>query len=129
MLTPDVAEAIEQIKATFDGHPVTVREDGDGGAYVTVDGIDPGSVYSQSETWVGFCITFQYPDADVYPHFVRNDLSRADGRELGEGMTRNATFDSRSAVQVSRRSNHRNPAFDTAAIKLLKVIEWLRNRP
>ncbi len=67
----------------------------------------------------------QYPFADVYPHHVRPDLTRCDGNGLGSGMqvTRYAGFD-RPSVQISRRSNNRDPSIETALHKLLKVIDW-----
>jgi hypothetical protein len=124
-MTPTVAEAIEEIRATFEMSIVTMKEDGEGGAYVRIDPVDPGAPYTQRETWIGFRITAQYPYADVYPLFVRNDLSRADGAALGEGMAPNNNFDGEAAVQVSRRSNHLNPATDTAVIK---VLDWMARR-
>lgn len=126
-MTEEVAAAIKEIGAAFPEAAVTVREDGDGGAFVTVDPLDPGSPYVQDATWMGFQITFQYPCADVYPHFVRHDLSREDGQPLGEA-TSHGSFDGRPAIQLSRRSNQLNPETDTAAFKLLKVLEWLRSR-
>ena len=40
-----------------------------------------------------------------------------------------AEMPSRTAIQLSRRSNHRDPAgFETPLIKLFKVIEWIRSR-
>lgn len=47
---------------------------------------------------------------------------------LGEGMSA-TQYEGRSAIQISRRSNRLNPATDTALIKLLKVLDWLRGRP
>ena len=79
--------------------------------------------------------------ADTYPHYVRADLTRKDGKPLGEAMTAGHTFaaadvlrdkaemPSRTAIQLSRRSNHRDPAgCETPLIKLFKVIEWIRSR-
>ena len=74
-----------------------------------------------------FAISFQYPYADIYPLFVRPDLTRADGQPHGEGITP-ASFESEPALQLSRRSNHLNPEVDTATLKVTKVIEWLRTR-
>ena len=127
-MNPEVADAIEKIRATVQPSLVTVREDGEGGAFVIVEGTDPGPLYEQPDTWIGFRITFQYPYSDVYPHYVRGDLTRRDQQPLGEG-TSPATFEGRPAIQLSRRSNHLNPATDTAVIKLLKVLTWLRTRP
>jgi hypothetical protein len=126
-MTPAVSEAIDEIKAAYPAAVVTSRDDGSGGAFVTVDPVDPGEIYNQRETWIGFQITFQYPYSDVYPLFVRPDLSRVDGQQLGEGMTL-ASFDNKPAIQISRRSNRLNPESDTAEIKLMKVLEWLRHR-
>jgi hypothetical protein len=125
-VTPEVATAVGEIKAAFPEATVEVKEEGDS-VVVLLDPIELGGPYAQAETWIGFRITFQYPYSDVYPHFVRADLSRTDGAALGEGMGI-APFDNRQAVQISRRSNRLDPATDTALIKLQKVLEWLRTR-
>ncbi|GII96852.1 hypothetical protein [Sinosporangium siamense] len=128
-LNRQVADAIEWIRLHVDPSPVTVREDGEGGAFVIVESIALGdALYHQTESWIGFRITFQYPYADVYPHYVRGDLTRRDASPLGEAMSV-SSFEGRPAIQISRRSNRLNPVTDTAVIKLVKVIEWLRTRP
>ena len=126
--TAAVRRALEELERAFPDSLMTVQEDGEGGATVIIEGMELGAPYEQAATWVGFRIGFQYPYADVYPHFVREDLKRHDGRPLGEGMSL-ASFVGRSAIQVSRRSNNLNPETQTAALKLLKVLEWLRTRP
>ncbi len=126
-MVPTVAEAVDEIRTTFEDATVTVREDGEGGAFVRIEPVDPGAPYAQRETWIGFRITAQYPYADVYPLFVRADLARADGQPLGEALSGSA-FEDQPAVQVSRRSNHLNPATDTAALKVLKVLAWMASR-
>jgi len=128
MLAPAVTKAIEDIRSTFSELRIEADPDGSGGAFVTVHDVSLGAPYSQAETWIGFQITFQYPYADVYPHFVRADLSRLDGRPLGEGLG-GAQFRGQPATQISRRSNKLNPATDTAVLKLLKVLQWLRTHP
>ena len=45
-----------------------------------------GSPYVQADTWCGFTITFAHPLADIYPHFVRSDLARKDGKPFGQGF-------------------------------------------
>jgi hypothetical protein len=127
-MTPAVEEAIEEIRRTFESAAVAAKDDGGGGAYVTVEPVDPGAPYVQRETWIGFHITGQYPYSDVYPLFVRPDLGRVDGAPLGEALSSGGTFDGRTAVQVSRRQNHLDPTVDTAAIKVLKVLNWLASR-
>ena len=129
-MTPEIETAVEQIRQTFAGCELTTRDDGEGGAFIIVEGVSPGSTFRQETTWVGFHLTFQYPFSDVYPVFVRGDLSRTDGRSIaGPGIQTGYTFEGRPAVQLSRRSNHLNPATDTAALKMLKVIKWLGEQP
>ena len=124
----EVEMAVSELQASFSNCTVATKEDGSGGAIVTVSGASlEDSPYEKDHTWVGFHITHTYPYADVYPHFVRADLKRKDGRPLGEGASL-ASFQDVPAVQLSRRNNHLNPATDTAALKLQKVLRWLRSR-
>lgn len=128
MLTPEVERAIAEIRSTFEGHAVGVEPDGQGGAYVVIQGVELGPLYEQEDSWFGGHITFQCPYSDVYPLFVRPDLRRRDGRAIGDG-TSNAGWRDKPAVQISRRSNRLNPATDRPVHKFLKVIEWLRTHP
>lgn len=108
-ITPEAAKAIEEIQAT-----VTRTPRGRPGPA----GRDLGRLPDH----------IQYPYSDIHPHFVRSDIALIDGRPLGDGTGMNE-FDGKQAVQLSRRSNHLNPTTDTAAIKLLNVLQWLRTRP
>lgn len=123
-MTPAILQALNQIRASFPGCIVEADDNRDAGVAVTVNGLTLGAPYAQADTWIGFLITFQYPYADVYPHFMRSDLSRIDGQALKAGLGA-AQFKGKPAVQISRRSNRWSPAVDTAAIKLLKVHSWL----
>src|SRR5213592_396455 len=124
-MTPEVIAAIQEIQDAFPGCHV---ETADGGAMVTVHDIplDEGP-FAQAGTWVGFHITHLYPYCDVYPHFVRPDLSRRSGAALGDSISA-GTFRGQPAIQISRKSNRHNAATDTAALKLLKVLRWLKSR-
>jgi hypothetical protein len=126
---PAIAEGIEQIRGSFAASVVTVDGDGSGGAWVNIDSVPLGPSYEQEESWIAFLITFAYPEADVYPHFVRPDLSRVDGAALGAGVAQTAWGPSGNpGMQLSRRSNRLNPAIDTAATKVLKVLKWLNEQ-
>lgn len=123
-MKPEIEQAVEELKARFPESEVVVVTE-DGGVFVTVDPVDPGPVYVQQETWLKFAIGFQYPNADIYPLFVRPDLARVDGRQHGKGFSK-GEFNGESAWQLSRRSNRLNPETDTASLKASKVLEWLR---
>lgn len=126
-ITTAVAKAIEEIRRTFQGCDVEVEVDRSGGAVVVVRGVPMGFPYVLAKVWFAFHITYQYPHADVYPHFTNPELARSDGRGLGDGFG-TASFRGQPAIQISRRSNRLNPVRDTAALKLLKVIRWMRDR-
>ena len=127
-MTPAVQEAIQELSRAFRGCKIDAVEDGGGGAFVILEDVPLAGPYQQPSSWFGFQVTHTYPYADVYPHFVRHDLSRCDGKPLGEG-TGIGTFRNRPAIQLSRRSNRLDPATNTALLKLLKVLRWLNSRP
>ena len=118
--------AIEELSQTFSDATVTYESDGAGGAWVTIDSVQLGPVYEQETSWIAFQITFPYPEADVYPLFIRPDLRRNDGAPHKEGF-QSVPWGPQGVpgTQLSRRSNRLNPAIDTAATKVLKVLKWL----
>lgn len=124
-MTPPVVEAIEEVRASCSPSSIDVEEDGQGGAYVVVHDLALGEQFHPARGWVGFHVTFQYPHADVYPHYVDAQITRVDGQPMGAAITP-TSWRGRPCHQISRRSNHWNPAGDTAAGKLLKVLDWLR---
>ena len=126
-MKPEIEKAVEELKECFPDSEVVAAEIEDGGAYVTIDSVDPGSAYVQRKTWLKFAISCQYPYADIYPLFARPDLTRADGEGHGEGFSL-AEFNGETALQLSRRSNHLNPAIDTACLKINKVLAWIRSQ-
>jgi hypothetical protein len=122
-LTPAVAEAIREIEIGYPHATVTHKEDGQGGALVIVEPVELGPPYQEADTWIGFHITHLHPQADIYPHHVRRDLTRLDGQPLGPA-TSPSTFLARESTQLSRRGNRWNAARDTALLKLNRVIDW-----
>lgn len=127
MVNSTVAQALTQLEASFPDCPIVSREDGEGGAYVLMEAVNLGPGWLPSQTWIGFRVTFQYPNADVYPHYVSQTLRRANGGALPPNMTP-CVFEGRSAYQVSRRSHKLDPTLDTAALKLHKVLAWLEDQ-
>ncbi len=123
-LTPEVTAALDVVAKAFPRATLTVREDGQGGALVIVEPVPLGPPYVQTSTWIGFHVTHLHPQADIYPHHVRGDLSRRDSAALGSG-TSPSSFEGRPSIQLSRRSNRRDAAMDTALLKMQRVVSWL----
>ncbi|MBO0982680.1 hypothetical protein [Rathayibacter sp. SD072] len=121
-----IRNAVDELQHTFPGATVTAESDGQGGAWVQIDPVPLGPTYQEETSWIAFQITYPYPEADVYPLFIRSDLHRRDGNQLGIAFQK-VTWGPRAepGTQLSRRSNRLNPAVDTAATKVLKVLLWL----
>ena len=129
-MIPEVAQAVDEIRAAFPDATVDVTEDGEGGGYVVIRDVPLAPIYRQPTTWIGFRLANTYPYADVYPHFVREDLFRRDGKPLGDDGKGASLgkFQERPAIQLSRRSKRLDPTRDTALLKLQKVLRWLNDR-
>jgi hypothetical protein len=127
-MAPAVDEAIADLRAAFPDNGVEVHPEAQGGAHVIVYGLHLGNQYRPEHSWVGFLVPYNYPFADVYPHYVDPTLARSDEQALGEGFAQPVSWHDRSATQISRRSNRWDPNEDTAVTKLYKVLEWLRSR-
>ena len=84
--------------------------DGQGGVWVEMTGVPLGPPYAVDDTFLVFLLPFTLPASDIYPMFVRADLARLDGSQLGDGfqVTKLAWPGESSArpvvVQVSRRT-------------------------
>lgn len=128
-MVPAVEQAIKELRICFEGCEFQLTPDAEGGALVFIEDVPFGDrhPYNQASSWFGFRLNFQIPYADVYPVYVRGDLSRKDEKPLGEA-TSPASFEGRSAIQLSRRSNKRHADFDTPAMKIQKVLQWLVTR-
>ena len=122
-----VTTTLTGLRQAYPDASVTVTEDGQGGAYVVVEPVDPGPLYKERETWIGFHLAPTYPYADVYPHYVRPDLKRLDGRPCVNAVTGIQLVEWRShpALQLSRVSRQPDVRPDKALTKLERVLDWL----
>lgn len=121
----EVSTAIEELKRQFGGSTVTVRDNGQGGAYVVMEPFELGQKFQPAATWVGFQIPAQYPYADIYPVFIGADVRRADGVAFQAPVTAGHTFEGKGAIQISRRSAAAQSGSQKAVAKLLKVLDFL----
>lgn len=124
-MLPPVAEAVESLRKAFPDSVVEAKDDGSGGAYVTIDPVELAPKFTPATTWIGGHITPQFPYADIYPVFIGAEVRLASGAPLVAPITPNHTFSGRPALQVSRRTNRLDPALQTAVCKFQKVLYWL----
>src|SRR5260370_35395689 len=126
-MTPAVQAAVTEVEQSFPGHRLDVTPESQGGAYVIVHDLNLGGRYAPATSWIGFLIRFQYPYADVYPHFVQADLKRIDGANLPSGFSGPIAWNGRQALQISRRPNPWSAGVGTAPSERAKVVNLFRN--
>lgn len=123
----EVSTAIDELQCQFDKATLTLREDGQGGAFVLVEPISLGKRYCPDATWMGFHIPAQYPYADIYPVFVGAEITRVDQTPFQAPITPNHKFEGRPALQVSRRNSSAQTGLQKATTKILKILDFLEN--
>jgi hypothetical protein len=137
-MKPDALEAVAEIERAAIGSGVRSEPDSDGGAYVVIDGVDVGESFDLPLTWIGFHVVWTYPEDDVYPYFIGSELKYVGAKptpnqspdgNLPEALVRGQEMPGfkLAAIQVSRRSNRRNAETDSALLKTMRVIEFLRS--
>lgn len=127
-VTAAVAVAVDGVRRAFSDTTVHAWPDAKGGAFVVIDTAELSPALAPSSSWLGFLISYLHPETDCYPHYVRPDLHRVDGRALQAPFHNGQTFDGLQAVMVSRRSPGRDPRLDTPARKTLSVLQFIRDQ-
>lgn len=125
----EVSTAIDELQRQFSSSMVKASEDGQGGAYVFVEPVSLGPRFKPDSTWIGFQIPAQYPYADIYPVFIGSDVTRVDGTGFVAPVTAGHNFQSRPAIQVSRRNGAAQSGLQKATTKVLKVLDFLEHLP
>lgn len=132
MTTPDgcpivltVQQALESVQQSLAPEEWVIESDGAGGVRLRFGPVKLAQTYVQRESWMAAHLVAQLPYADIYPIFLRGDLSRVDGKALEAPLTGGHQFMGMAAVQASRRSPRRDAAIETAAMKFLKVLDWV----
>jgi hypothetical protein len=125
----EVSAGIEELKRQFGSSAFTIREDGQGGAYVVIETLSLGPRFRPDTTWMGFQIPAQYPYADIYPVFIGANTARVDGVAFSPPVTNGHNFEGRPAIQVSRRSGAAQNGLQKATAKILKILDFLARMP
>jgi F420-dependent methylenetetrahydromethanopterin dehydrogenase len=123
---PAAAAAIADLEARNPGH-VLAWPDGNGGSHVFLDAVDLGAPYAQATTWMAFHIANTTPNCDVYPHWIRSDLTRVDGIPIVPPLHVGNNWLELAATMVSLASNKRDPLVDTPAHKVVRVLTKIRS--
>lgn len=125
-VNPSALAGLHEVQATFEDHAVHAWPDGTGGVHVVIENVQLGPAWAQESSWLAFTINYLYPDADTYPHYVRADLTRADGTALVVPFHVGHAFQEQPAIMVSRSSPQRVSGLSTAARKALSVLSFIQ---
>lgn len=125
-----VQRAFENLQSTFASWQFVSFPDGQGGLWVEAKEVALGAPYAQQTTFLAFLLPFALPTVDIYPMFVRPDLSRLDGGPLGPAFQSTSMSwpgepEPRPVTQVSRITKG-NFAAQTASQKITKVLGWMK---
>ena len=121
----EVTRCIEELKRQFTTAIFTIKEDGQGGAYVLMEPVALGPKFQPPESWMGFQITAQYPYADIYPVFIGDAVRRSNGVPFAAPVTLGHQFEGRAAIQVSRRNSAAQNGQQNGVAKILKILSFL----
>lgn len=121
----EVSNGIAELKRQFPTSSFQVREDGQGGAYLTIEPVSLGAQFQPEATWIGFHMPPQYPYADIYPVFAGADVCRRDGVGFSPPVTTGHHFEGRTAIQISRRNGAAQGGLQTATGKVLKILDFM----
>jgi hypothetical protein len=128
-----VQAAVTPITEAYGAEKVRVVPDDQGGAWIEISDVELGDPYEQDTTFVICLLPFNLPGADVYPLFVRHDLTRHDGNGLGDGFAMTEVNwpgdpQPRPVTQLSRRTRRSEFTMQTPVQKIDKVLDWVRTR-
>lgn len=121
--TGAVGEAIIELEGEFS--EVETEEDGEGGAFVAVGGIETVGRWLPELVTIEFRVLFNYPHAAIYPFYTTPDLQLADAGPLPQGIQR-VEWRGRAMTQISLNSPHWSPQHDSAISKVKQVRHWLQ---
>lgn len=125
-MNTNVDKALAELRMQFRDTNISVTEDGNGGAYFVIEKVDIGRYFVPSETWLGGHITAAFPFADIYPMYMDADLKRAGGKAFVAPVVPINGWQGRPAIQVSRINRAAASEPQSAAFKVLRVIDFLR---
>lgn len=122
VLAADVGEGVRQLEEAFPDR-ISYEADGQGGAYVTVAGIQLGDGWNRPVAQLAFHLPYNYPAAAPYPFYLP---AEAEPNGSWPPALQRVQWRNGQVVQVSLRHNSWDPARDTAVGSVFQVRDWLR---
>lgn len=115
----ELGDAIAELEAAFPGR-VSWEAQAAGDVVVVIADIELGPGWSTSTATLIFGLPYHYPDAAIYPYYVRGAV-----HPLG-GALQQVQWRGEMVTQVSLRHSGWDPSVDTALGSVLSTLAWLR---
>lgn len=118
-LPAELGDAIAELESVFPGR-VTWEHQTAGDVVITIVDVELGPAWSGATATLIFALPYHYPDAAIYPYYVRG-ATHPQG-----GALQQVPWRGELVTQVSLRHTAWNPTSDTALGSVLSVLAWLK---
>jgi hypothetical protein len=120
-----IADAVADLRATYEHREVVTEELADGQVWVTLTGVGIGDGWSSERIDLSVKLQTTFPDTEPYPFYTGPGLQRIDGTQYGP-IQPQVQIDGRLLTQVSLNKRQMRTG-ESLASRFASVIAWLRN--
>src|SRR3954470_17165891 len=120
-----IADAVADLKATFEHREVVTEELADGQVWVTLTGVGIGDGWNSERIDLSVKLQTSFPDTEPYPFYTEPGLHRIDGTQYAPVQAQ-VQIDDRALTQISLNKKRMRPG-ETLASRFASVIAWLRS--
>lgn len=120
-----IADAVADLKATYQDRQVVTEELADGQVWVTLSGVGIGDGWSSERIDLSVKLQTTFPDTEPYPFYTAPGLHRIDGTQYAP-IQPQVQIDGRLLTQISLNKRQMRPS-ETLASRFASVIAWLRS--
>lgn len=125
VLAGPVAEGIRLLEVCFEDR-VRYEPDGEGGAFVVVEGIDLGANWTVPRAELTFHLAYNYPASAIYPYYLPAGVIPASGSM--PPALQQVVWRETPVIQVSLRHANWDPRRDNALGAVMQTQDWLRSQ-
>ena len=120
-----IADAVADLKATYEHREVVTEELADGQVWVTLMGVGIGDGWNSERIDLSVKLQPTFPDTEPYPFYAGPGLGRIDGTQYGP-IQPQVHIDGRLLTQISLNKRQMRTG-ESLASRFGSVIAWLRN--
>lgn len=119
-----MADSVEDVKAAFPDHEVSVEELADGSAWITLHAIGIGDGWNQTAIDLAVKLQATFPDTEPYPFYCGEGLRRLGGQQFSQ-IQPQVAVDGAARTQISLKKG-RLLRGEGLGSRFWAVLRWLR---